>query len=132
MCGCWTGFRRTRHKSFGVGDIGGVENGLALFDDGISQAIVKNGWSQQADSGMVMLLVVPVEKVDGEGARPHLRDGPGSVGEVSDVQDGVPRSLRNSILFSPAALDTDASVKEHALGRATAQSVVIADHRRAC
>ena len=68
MCGRWRRFGRTLHKSFGVNEIGGVENGLSFFDDEWGLAMMENRWSQQADAGMMVFLVVPVDKVGGEGS----------------------------------------------------------------
>ena len=68
----WTRFRRTLHKSFGVNKIGGVKNGLAFFDDERGLAVMEHRRSQQADAGMMVFLVVPVDKVAGEGASINL------------------------------------------------------------
>ncbi len=41
-------FGRLAHEAFGVTLIGGIENGLALFEDARGLAVVNHGWRQQA------------------------------------------------------------------------------------
>ena len=56
------------NESLRVGQVGRVENGLALFDDPGRLAVVHHGRRQQAEAGMTMLLVVPREELLTEGA----------------------------------------------------------------
>lgn len=56
------------HEPFRVNEISSVEDGLALFDDDRRKTMVKHSWGQQADAGVVMVLVVPAKKVGGKSA----------------------------------------------------------------
>ena len=56
------------YESFRVKCIGGVEDRLAFLNNERSLAMVKYGRGKQADPRMMMLLVVPVEEFNREGA----------------------------------------------------------------
>jgi len=62
----WTGRWGTFDEAFGVGEVCGVKNGLALSDDGWRLAMMQGRRGQETDAGVVMFLVVPVEEVYGE------------------------------------------------------------------
>jgi hypothetical protein len=83
MCGRWRRFGRTLYKSFGVSEIGGVKNGLSFFDNALGLAMMEDRRSQQADAGMMVFLVVPVDKVGGKGS--GIFDGAEPIRELGPV-----------------------------------------------
>ena len=56
------GTRCAVHEAFGVDEISGVEDLLALGDDDRGATVMKSGRGEEADAGMVVLFVVPVEE----------------------------------------------------------------------
>ena len=63
-------------ESFGLGGVGGVEDGLAVGADGVVVAVVDVGGGVVADAGVAVVVVVVVEERVGEGA------GVGEAGEA--------------------------------------------------
>ncbi len=61
------GLGRVLDEAFGVGKVSGIQNTLAMSEDGWGLAMMKRGRREEADAGVVVLFVVPVEEVDGEG-----------------------------------------------------------------
>src|SRR5208283_1062699 len=57
---CW--FGGLVDEAFGMDAIGGIENGLALFEDERSLVVVDHSRSEQAQPGVAMFFVVPAEK----------------------------------------------------------------------
>jgi hypothetical protein len=57
---CW--FRCLVDEAFGMDAIGGIEHGLALFENERGLVVVHHGWGEQAQPGMAVFLVVPAEK----------------------------------------------------------------------
>ena len=55
--------RRSADEAFGMGLVGDIENGLPFRDELGSLAVVNGGRRQQLQSGMMVLVVVPGEKL---------------------------------------------------------------------
>ena len=55
-------------ESFGVGGVGGVEDGLAVGADGGGAAVVDVGGGVQGDAGVAVVVVVVVEEPVAEGS----------------------------------------------------------------
>ena len=70
-------------EAFGVDDIGGVEDLLALGDDDRGAAVMKGGRGEEADAGMVVLFVVPVKEWLAEG--PGVLERTKAIGETRPV-----------------------------------------------
>jgi hypothetical protein len=56
------GFGSLTDEALGVDTIGGVENGLALFEDERGLIVVDHGRGEQAQPRLAVFFVVPVEK----------------------------------------------------------------------
>lgn len=61
------GLGRALYEAFGVGKVSSIQNTLAMSEDGWRLTMVQRRRSKKADPGVVVLFVVPVEEVDGEG-----------------------------------------------------------------
>jgi hypothetical protein len=55
-------FGRLADEAFGVDAIGGIENGLALFEDARGLVVVDHGRGEQAQPGVAVFFVVLAEK----------------------------------------------------------------------
>ena len=88
----WRGQRRTIDEAFGVDDVGSVKNCLALLDDKRGLAMVKHRGSEQTDPGVMMILVVPAEEVDGKDS--GVLDRSEAVGEAWPILQGAELAFR--------------------------------------
>ena len=61
--GAASGFGRFANEAFGMSQVGGIQNGAALFDGGGCKTIMNDSRREKAQSGMTMLFVVPGEKL---------------------------------------------------------------------
>ena len=86
------GLRRFVDEAFGVGEVGRVQDGLPLGQDCRGLAVMQCRGRQEADAGVVVSLVVPVEEVYGEG--PGVLDGAEAGGKGWPVFHGAELAFR--------------------------------------
>jgi hypothetical protein len=79
--------RSPADEPFGMGLAGDIENGLAFRDELGGLAVMNGGRSQQLQSRMMVLMVVPGEKVLTETAR--VLDGAETI-RVTSSNAGLP------------------------------------------
>ena len=60
--------RRLANETFGMSQIGVLEDLSALSNGGGGEAIVNHGGGEQTEPGMTMIFVVPAEKILAKGA----------------------------------------------------------------
>ena len=77
---------RFSDEAVGMGEEGGVEDGLTLSQGVLGEAVVDNMWSQQSNARMVMLIIVVVEEFLTEGAR--ILEGAKTSGKLRAVFEG--------------------------------------------
>ena len=78
-------------EAFGVGEVGSVKDGLAMGEDTWCLTMMQPRRDEEADAGVVVLFVIPVEEVDGESGRPGWsRSGLGSPAGTSRYGTGFP------------------------------------------
>ena len=77
---------RVAFESVRMGSEGVIEGGLAVLEARLDEAAVNVGGSEQGDTGVAMLVVVPMEEGLAVGA--GIFDGAEPVGEVGSVFQG--------------------------------------------
>src|ERR1022692_3017102 len=90
-------FRRLAHEAFGVDAIGGIENGLTLFEDERGLVVVNHGRGEQAQPGVAVFLVVPAEKSLRKSAT--VLNAPEAVWELRAVLQGAKLAFRIRIVI---------------------------------
>ena len=79
-------------EAFGMDAIGGIENGLALFEDERGLVVVDHGRREQAQPGVTMFLVVPTKKSLRKS--PAILNAPEAVRELRPVFHGAELAFR--------------------------------------
>ena len=80
-------------EAFGMDAIGGIENGLALFENERGLVVVDHGRRHQTESGMAVFVVVPGEEALAEGLRAIL-DRAKAIRKLRPVLQGAEVAFR--------------------------------------
>ena len=76
--------------------VSGIEHRLAAGQDGLGLPEVHHGWGEQANAGVAMLVVVPLEELLAEG--PTVLDAAEAVREFRAVLQGAELAMSNELL----------------------------------